>query len=75
MHPYLNRTLSTNLTNIIQTVKDQVENNQTKAEQYVFRIGLDSTKANGRVARAIKPTVDRLIEDINAAIRLLHQQR
>lgn len=67
--PYLNRTVSTNLTNIIQTVKDQVDDNQTKAEQYVFRIGLDETKISGRVAKAIRPSIDRLVEDISAAVR------
>ena len=67
--PYLNRTVSTNLTGIIQTVKDQVDDNHTKAEQYVFRIGLDETKINGRVAKAIKPMIDRLVEDVVAAVR------
>ena len=67
--PYLNRSLSTNLTGIIQAVKDQVDDNQVKAEQYVFRIGLDETKANGRVAKAIRPTIDRLVEDVVVAVR------
>ena len=67
--PYLNRTVSTNLINIIQTVKDQVEDDQVKAEQYVYRVGLDEDKMNGRVAKAIRPTIDRMIEDITDVVR------
>ena len=67
--PYLSRTVSTNLTNIVQTIKDQVEDNQTKAEQYAYRVGLDETKVSGRVTKAIQPSIDRLIEDIVTAIR------
>ena len=67
--PHLSRTVSSNLTNIIKMVRDQVDCSQTKAEQYVYRVGLDETKADGRVARAIRPSVDRLVEDVVAAVR------
>ncbi len=67
--PYLSRTVSTNLTNIIQTIKDQVEDNQTKAEEYAYRVGLDETKVNGRVTKALQPSIDRLLEDIVVAMR------
>ena len=67
--PRLVRSINTGSGAIIRMAKTSLNISQKQAEQFIFKFGLDETKLEGHVAKAIAPAVGSLTNEIDKSIK------
>jgi len=69
------RSISTGGTALARAVSSELDLEISQAEEYKKSYGLDETKLQGKVTRAIKPVLDSIIEEIKKAISFYKEKK
>jgi type IV pilus assembly protein PilM len=67
--PQLARSVSIGGITFVRSVAQNLGLDDAQAEQFTYRFGLTQTKLEGQVYKALKPTVDTLIEEMEKSIK------
>ena len=70
--PRLVRSVATGSGTIVRMAKTSLNISQKQAEQFVFKFGLDETKLEGHVTKAIMPSVSALTNEIDKSIKFFN---
>lgn len=67
--PRLMRSVSIGARTFVKSVAQNLGLDEAQAEQFTYRFGLTSTKLEGQVLKAIKPSVDGLVSEVEKSIK------
>lgn len=64
-NPFLIRSIAVGGRTLIKAVAQNLNLDETQAQQFTYRFGLTSTKLEGEVLKALKPSMDNLVAEVD----------
>lgn len=72
--PFLVRSAAIGFAALLRVTAQNLGVDESQADQFLKKFGMDESKLEGQVFRTLKPVVDQLIEEINKSITFFQEQ-